>query len=94
MPYANSLREKEVPNRDGTNLFRYNLAPVLASYLSLGIRFFFAGPQVSCRSALKLLSQNEIRRVESAALCRQHSLPLVSRDQHFDFVHGLRRLDW
>jgi predicted nucleic acid-binding protein len=29
-----------------------------------------------------------------AALCRQHSLPLVSRDRHFDFVAGLRRLDW
>jgi predicted nucleic acid-binding protein len=29
-----------------------------------------------------------------AALCRQHSLPLVSRDRHFDFVHGLRRLNW
>lgn len=29
-----------------------------------------------------------------AALCRQHSLPIVSRDQHFDFVAGLRRLHW
>jgi tRNA(fMet)-specific endonuclease VapC len=29
-----------------------------------------------------------------AALCRQHSLPLVSRDRHFDLVSGLRRLDW
>jgi tRNA(fMet)-specific endonuclease VapC len=29
-----------------------------------------------------------------AALCRQHSLPLVSRDRHFDFVAGLRRLNW
>ena len=29
-----------------------------------------------------------------AALCRQHSLPLVSRDKHFDFVVGLRRLHW
>ena len=29
-----------------------------------------------------------------AALCRQHSLPLVSRDQHFDFVAGLQRLNW
>lgn len=29
-----------------------------------------------------------------AALCRQHSLPLVSRDRHFDFVAGLRRLHW
>ena len=29
-----------------------------------------------------------------AALCRQHSLPLASRDQHFDFVAELRRLHW
>ncbi|HJY88018.1 MAG TPA: type II toxin-antitoxin system VapC family toxin [Candidatus Acidoferrales bacterium] len=29
-----------------------------------------------------------------AALCRQHSLPLLSRDRHFDFVPGLRRIDW
>lgn len=29
-----------------------------------------------------------------AALCRQHSLPLVSRDRHFDFVAGIARLEW
>ena len=29
-----------------------------------------------------------------AALCRQHSLPLISRDQHFDSVPGIRRLAW
>lgn len=29
-----------------------------------------------------------------AALCRQHSLPLLSRDRHFDLVSGIRRLDW
>jgi len=29
-----------------------------------------------------------------AALCRQHSLPLLSRDRHFDAVAGIRRLDW
>lgn len=29
-----------------------------------------------------------------AALCRQHSLPLLSQDRHFDVVSGLRRLDW
>ena len=29
-----------------------------------------------------------------AALCRQHSLPLLSRDRHFDAVAGLRRVDW
>ena len=29
-----------------------------------------------------------------AALCRQHVLPIVSRDQHFDVVPGIRRLSW
>jgi len=29
-----------------------------------------------------------------AALCRQYSLPLLSRDRHFDFVPGLQRIDW
>jgi predicted nucleic acid-binding protein len=28
------------------------------------------------------------------ALCRQHALPLLSRDQHFDLIKGLQRLDW
>lgn len=29
-----------------------------------------------------------------AALCRQHSLPLLSRDRHFDLVAGTRRVGW
>ena len=29
-----------------------------------------------------------------AALCRQHSLPLVTRDLHFDAVPGITRLTW
>ena len=29
-----------------------------------------------------------------AALCRQHGLPLLSRDHHFDVVAGVQRLDW
>jgi len=29
-----------------------------------------------------------------AALCRQYRLPILSRDQHFDIVGGLRRIDW
>jgi predicted nucleic acid-binding protein len=29
-----------------------------------------------------------------AALCRQHSLPLLSRDRHFDLVAGTKRVDW
>jgi predicted nucleic acid-binding protein len=29
-----------------------------------------------------------------AALGLQHSLPILSRDRHFDFVKGLQRLAW
>ena len=29
-----------------------------------------------------------------AALCGQHSLPLLSRDRLFDVVSGLKRLEW
>jgi tRNA(fMet)-specific endonuclease VapC len=29
-----------------------------------------------------------------AALCRQHSLPLLSRDRHFDAVSDLKRINW
>ena len=28
------------------------------------------------------------------ALCRQHSLPVLSRDRHFDAVSGIIRLHW
>jgi predicted nucleic acid-binding protein len=29
-----------------------------------------------------------------AALSRQHAMPVISRDSHFDFVGGLRRRTW
>jgi tRNA(fMet)-specific endonuclease VapC len=29
-----------------------------------------------------------------AALCRQHRLPVLSRDRHFDYVSGLQRVNW
>uniref|UniRef100_Q02BQ0 Ribonuclease VapC n=1 Tax=Solibacter usitatus (strain Ellin6076) TaxID=234267 RepID=Q02BQ0_SOLUE len=29
-----------------------------------------------------------------AALARQHSMPVISRDEHFDFVPKLKRLAW
>jgi tRNA(fMet)-specific endonuclease VapC len=29
-----------------------------------------------------------------AALCRQHALPLLSRDRHFDLVPGSKRIGW
>jgi tRNA(fMet)-specific endonuclease VapC len=29
-----------------------------------------------------------------AALCREHGLPLISRDRHFDLVDGTKRIGW
>ena len=29
-----------------------------------------------------------------AALCRQHNLPILSRDRHFDLIREVRRLAW
>jgi tRNA(fMet)-specific endonuclease VapC len=29
-----------------------------------------------------------------AALCRQHRLPLLSRDRHFDHVADIKRINW
>ena len=29
-----------------------------------------------------------------AALCRQHALPILSQDRHFDLVKGIQRLSW
>jgi tRNA(fMet)-specific endonuclease VapC len=29
-----------------------------------------------------------------AALCRQHRLPLLSRDRHFDLVARIKRMEW
>jgi tRNA(fMet)-specific endonuclease VapC len=29
-----------------------------------------------------------------AALCRQHCLPIISRDHHFDLVPGIKRIEW
>lgn len=29
-----------------------------------------------------------------AAICRQHGLPLLSRDRHFDWVEGSKRVGW
>lgn len=28
------------------------------------------------------------------ALARQHDMPVLSRDRHFDFIPGIRRLEW
>jgi predicted nucleic acid-binding protein len=71
------------------------LAEYLPTFRSLSVDEQTTIPYAAVRSELKKagtpIPSNE---VWIAALCRQHSLPLVSRDRHFDFVAGIERLDW
>ena len=52
---------------------------------------FYAYVQNELREAGKPIPANDIW---IAALCRQHKLPILSRDHHFDFVGGIRRIGW
>jgi tRNA(fMet)-specific endonuclease VapC len=71
------------------------LAEYLPTFRSLCVDEQTTIPYAAVRSELKKagtpIPSND---VWIAALCRQHSLPLVSRDRHFDFVAGIERLDW
>ena len=51
----------------------------------------YAAISVELRQAGKPIPTNDLW---IAALCRQHVLPLLSRDRHFDIVSGIRRVDW
>jgi tRNA(fMet)-specific endonuclease VapC len=51
----------------------------------------YAAISVELRQAGKPIPTNDLW---IAALCRQHGLPLLSQDRHFDVVSGVQRLDW
>jgi tRNA(fMet)-specific endonuclease VapC len=51
----------------------------------------YAAVRMELRKAGTPIPSND---VWIAALCRQHSLPIVSRDRHFDAVPGLTRFGW
>ena len=51
----------------------------------------YAAIRLELKAACKPIPANDLW---IAALCRQHSLPIMSRDTHFDFVGGLRRRTW
>ena len=71
------------------------LTEYLPMFLILDIDERTTVPYVSIRSELKRagtpIPAND---VWIAALCRQHSLPLLTRDRHFDAVPGIRRIAW
>jgi tRNA(fMet)-specific endonuclease VapC len=51
----------------------------------------YAAVRLELKSAGKPIPANDLW---IAALSRQHATPVMSRDSHFDFVAGLRRLTW
>jgi tRNA(fMet)-specific endonuclease VapC len=56
-----------------------------------GTTHHYATVNVELRRVGKPIPTNDLW---IAALCRQHLLPVLSRDKHFDLVPGIRRLDW
>jgi tRNA(fMet)-specific endonuclease VapC len=52
---------------------------------------YYATINVELRQAGKPIPTNDLW---IAALCRQHGVPLLSRDRHFDVVAGIQRVDW
>lgn len=51
----------------------------------------YAGLRMELKTAGTPIPSNDIW---IAALCRQHSQPILSRDLHFDLVQGLKRFTW
>jgi tRNA(fMet)-specific endonuclease VapC len=52
---------------------------------------YYAHVRVDLKTVGRPIPSNDIW---IAALCRQHSLPLLSRDRHFDTVRGITRIAW
>ena len=52
---------------------------------------YYADLRVELKRAGTPIPSNDIW---IAALSRQHRMPVLSRDRHFDTVAGLRRIDW
>ena len=83
--------------RQSRNRARYErwLAEAMAGCQVLNVDEETAGHYAEVREELKSkghpIPANDLW---IAALARQHRLPVLSRDEHFDFVPGLKRIDW
>lgn len=71
------------------------LADLLSDCMVLEVNekttFHYADINIELKQAGRPIPTNDLW---IAALCRQHRLPLLSRDRHFDFVSRNRRLEW
>jgi tRNA(fMet)-specific endonuclease VapC len=91
------LGEYKYGIRQSRNRARYErwLAEVVASSRVLLVDEVTAERYAEIRGELKLAGRpipgNDLW---IAALARQHELPVLSRDSHFDLVPGLKRVGW
>jgi tRNA(fMet)-specific endonuclease VapC len=76
-------------------LYRQWLLDHLHEYRMLAITeettHYYADLRVELKRDGKPIPSND---VWIAALSRQHSLPILSRDRHFDLVAGIKRVTW
>ena len=92
-----ALGEYKYGIRQSRNRTRYErwLAELTTNYRILIVDEKTADEYALVRSELKQrgkpIPSNDLW---IAALARQHAFPLLSRDQHFDFVPGLTRIGW
>jgi tRNA(fMet)-specific endonuclease VapC len=92
-----ALGEYRYGIRQSRHRVRYErwLNEVLATCRVLSVDESTAGVYADIRGELKrtgrLIPGNDLW---IAALARQHCLPVLSRDQHFDLVTGLTRIRW
>jgi tRNA(fMet)-specific endonuclease VapC len=71
------------------------LTEYLAGYRVLGVDQATAERYAEIREELEQIGRPiPANDLWIAALVRQHALPLLSRDQHFDAVPGLKRVGW
>jgi predicted nucleic acid-binding protein len=71
------------------------LTEVFVGYIVLDVNeatsFWYAEIRLKLKIAGTPLPSND---AWIAALCRQHRLPVMSRDKHFDRVTGIQRVSW
>jgi tRNA(fMet)-specific endonuclease VapC len=83
--------------RQSRSRVRYEqwLAEAIASYRVLPVDEGTAEHYAEVREELKRKARPiPANDLWIAALARQHGLPILSRDRHFDFVPGLKRIGW
>lgn len=63
--------------------------PILT--VDAGTARFFALIKTELRTRGRFIPENDLW---IAALARQHNLPILTRDRHFEAVPGIRRMSW